>query len=479
MNVGHFSQSQIRTLQWIILAILAMVIAMVEAFRVVVQGIPITAALIELSLGLILGGGLIYLCFAVFLRGHERAVQLAEQIAAFNAVAVTTGQRLQLSEILNRSLEKVLQATGAEQGAIHLLDEPAQALQLAAWRGGGDGVGEAEQATVRIGEGPLGTVVRTGAPVVSTQESGDGPSQVRRTVSVPLQAKGNVLGTLQIVIRQPADFNDNRMTLLTAMASQIAVAVDNARLYAQMQAQAARHQQGQERVLRAVRLATAGELAGGVAHEINNPLAVILGTAQLMLQSPELPPNLLRDVELVINSAERIATIIRGFTELTQASNSHHGPVDVNQVVHAASQNFDERLRQDNISLWLELAPQISLVSGNPGQLEQVLRRLLTNAVEAVMSNGGAGWIRVTTQHLGAQVVIAVADSGLGIRPADLPRVFEPGFTTKVTAGTVRGIGLGLFTAQAIVQAHNGTIEVDSTPGEGTTFVIRLPALPE
>jgi signal transduction histidine kinase len=179
-----------------------------------------------------------------------------------------------------------------------------------------------------------------------------------------------------------------------------------------------------------------------------------------------------------VTNAERIGHITKGFAELTQASAAKRGPVDLNQVARAAAQDVEDALMRGNIVLQLDLAPDLPLVHGHPGQLQQVLRMLLTNAVEAIGA-GDEGWIRITTQHLNEEVVLAVSDSGPGIAPADLQRVFEPSFTTKITDGTVRGIGLGLFTAQAIIQAHDGTIEVESTTGEGTTFVIRLPVMAE
>lgn len=478
VNIGYHSRTQVRTLQQIIVVAVALAVLIAEAFKVVFLRASLLSALAEWSLVMLFIGGIIYLCFTIIYRVHERTVQQAEQIAALNAVAAAVSQSLQLSDVLDASLDKVLEATEAQGAVIHLLDEASQTLELAVRRGLVEGAVESRD-RMRVGEGAVRRVIQTGAPVVSTQEPGEGEAPVLKTAVVPLQAKGRIVGTLQVATNKPEAFSDDEMVFLTAMANHIAVAVDNARLYAHVQAQAVRRQNAQQQLLRAARLATAGELAVGVAHEINNPLAVIMGTAQLLMQSSELHPSLVQDAELIFSNAERIATITHGFTELTQTQTVDYGPVDVNQVVRAATQDLDERLQEHHVSLQLDLASPLPMVSGNPGQLQQVLHKLLTNAVEAVTANGDGGWIRVTTQHLGSQVAIAVLDSGPGIPPADLPRIFEPSFTTKVSSGTLRGVGLGLFTAQAIVQAHHGTIEVDSAPGEGTTFVIRLPAMPE
>ncbi len=473
-DVGYQTERQLRTLLWIILGAMAAAILLVEVFKMMTLGTPVSTAFLEWSLSLVLSATLVYLCFTVIYRIHRCTVQQAERVAALSAVALTASHSVQLSEVLNRALEKVRQVLEADYAAIYLVDESGHTLELAAWVGRGD---EGERASrVPADAGHLGSVIRGGSPVITTAAPGPGTIQPRKVAGVPLQARDGLLGALQ-VSSPSADFEDDQLTFLAAMASQIALAVDNARLRAQMEAQAVRHKQAQERLVRTAQLTTAGELAGGVAHEVNNPLAVILGTAQLILQRSDLPGDLRRDVELIASNAERIGQITKGFAELTRAWAAKRGPVDLNQVVRATAQGIEETLIQGNIALQLDLAPELPLIHGHTGQLQQVLRMLLTNAVEAMGTSGAGGSIRITTQHLGHEVIVAVSDSGPGIAPADLPRVFEPGFTTKVTGGTVRGIGLGLFTAQAIIQAHDGTIEVDSTLGEGTTFVIRLPAM--
>jgi signal transduction histidine kinase len=272
-------------------------------------------------------------------------------------------------------------------------------------------------------------------------------------------------------------FGEADIVSLSTVADQIAVAMQNARLYRRVQDQLRQLRAAQERLVHTTRLAMAGELAAGVAHEINNPLAVIIGTTQLLESAADLPAESLRDVRQVAESAQRIATIVRAFSEVAETVPGNYGPVDLNQVVRACSQRLEDQAQLAGVTLQMALDESLPLTRGNPSQLLQVFEGLCLNALEA-MSNDKirGGELCMTTARDVGGVVIRISDTGPGIRPEHLPRIFDPTFTTKIDRGTVRGVGLGLFTAQAVIQAHQGKIEVESSLGSGTTFSIWLPA---
>ncbi len=253
------------------------------------------------------------------------------------------------------------------------------------------------------------------------------------------------------------------------------------RLFKQTQEQLVTLQETQTQLLRSARMAAVGELADGVAHEINNPLTVVLGTVQLLLNKPALDTQLVSDLEIIEKEAQRIASIVRSFIDFTKPVSAEvHGPLDINNVVQEILLLLDGRLTNQNIHLIKQFSPNLRPVLGHGGQLRQTFYHIAINSLEAMSSIEAPPTghrLKVMTDMLPDRTVeIIIADTGSGIQKKDIERVFEAGFTTKVEEGTVRGLGMGLFIAYNIIQAHQGTIDVESAPGEGTVFRITLPA---
>jgi signal transduction histidine kinase len=211
-----------------------------------------------------------------------------------------------------------------------------------------------------------------------------------------------------------------------------------------------------------------------VAHEINNPLTGILGNAQLLLE--EAAPGADRE------PLERIEALARRCRDVTQSllrfsrqgAEPAREDVDLNRVVSDALAVFGAAAQADGIPVSAELAAPPPRVRGDAGHLAQVLLNLLSNARTACEARPGAG-ISVSTRREGGEAVVRVRDGGRGISPEHLPHVFEPFFTTKDRWASV---GLGLSVSYRIVADHGGRIEVESRPGEGAAFTVRLPAAP-
>jgi signal transduction histidine kinase len=230
----------------------------------------------------------------------------------------------------------------------------------------------------------------------------------------------------------------------------------------------------QARLAEEQKLAAIGRLGAGVAHEINNPLTGILGHAQLLLE--QAAPGADRE------PLERIEALARRCRDVTQSllRFSQQGPeparedVDLNRVVADALALFGGLAQAEGIPVTAELASPPPRVRGDPGHLAQVLLNLLANARTACEGRPGAG-IAVSTGRDGAEALLRVRDGGKGIAPEHLPHLFEPFFTTKDRWASV---GLGLSVSYRIVADHGGRIEVESRPGEGTAFTVRLPGVP-
>ncbi len=242
----------------------------------------------------------------------------------------------------------------------------------------------------------------------------------------------------------------------------------------------------QLKLLQADRLASVGTLAAGIAHEINNPLTYVMANLEVIARKalPEMAAlagsdgerdrvaQIAQMVEEARDGAERMRRIVRNVKTFARGDDAVDGPADVNEVLDAALQLVAHDLRQ-RARLVRDIAP-VPKVQANESRLGQVFLNLLVNALQA-LEEGAAGEVRVrVSAPADAVVVVEVIDSGEGISPEALPRIFDPFFTTKpVGVGT----GLGLFVCQGIVASMGGTLEIQSTLGEGTVARVRLRAV--
>ena len=230
-----------------------------------------------------------------------------------------------------------------------------------------------------------------------------------------------------------------------------------------------------------------GQLASGVAHDFNNILAVISGSAQLLLMDEKfLSAEGMEYVKQVINAAERAATLTRQLLIFGRKQEMQSKPVALNDVIENLAKMLERVIRED-IALECQYAARLPFIQGDPGMLEQVLLNLVVNARDA-MPNGGQLVIategtsvteacarRNPEARPGEFVCLTVSDTGAGITSEHMQRIFEPFFTTKEVG---KGTGLGLATVYSIVKQHQGWIEVSSRLGEGSTFKIFLPVVP-
>lgn len=214
-----------------------------------------------------------------------------------------------------------------------------------------------------------------------------------------------------------------------------------------------------------------GQLAGGVAHEINSPLAGILGFAQVMAREPGRSREDLEALRMIETAARRAARIVDSLLRFARAPAEHDwSSLDLGAVVEDAILLLSVQLRDGRIRIRNETARNELFVHGSSGEIHQVLLNLLRNASQAI--GDGAGEIRVRGENLPHQVTLSISDTGSGISPDILDRIFEPFFTTK-TAG--EGTGLGLSICYRIMENHGGSIEVESEVGRGSTFRLVFP----
>jgi PAS domain S-box-containing protein len=225
----------------------------------------------------------------------------------------------------------------------------------------------------------------------------------------------------------------------------------------------------ERQLLTAERLATAGQVAAGVAHEIGAPLTAISVAVDHMLQSRCNFCGGGEEMQVLLSQTDRIARLARRLVNLAKPAGLVFAPTSVNDVVEQATSLVQPQLGRHHIRLARELAPGLPALHADEAQLQQVLINLFLNAQRAMAETGGE--LRIATRAVRADLVeIVVADTGPGIAEADLPHVFTPFFSRS------GGTGLGLALAAQIVKSHRGTIDVASRAGHGATFTIHLPA---
>jgi signal transduction histidine kinase len=236
--------------------------------------------------------------------------------------------------------------------------------------------------------------------------------------------------------------------------------------------------ENQERLLQAVRLADVGQLAAGVAHEINTPLASMALRAESLLQSAQDPrllaidsfKNFPRYLKTIDEEIFRCKKIIGALLDFSRSRKPEVRITDLNALAERATELVDHQMRLKQVALSLRLDPDLRHIEADDGQIRQVLIALLMNALDATSAGGH---VVVETRAEGEQsVCLSVTDDGVGIPTENLPKIFSPFFTTKPLG---QGTGLGLAVCHGIVAAHGGEIRVDSEVGRGTHFAMVLP----
>ncbi|MHC4675546.1 MAG: sensor histidine kinase, partial [Planctomycetota bacterium] len=286
--------------------------------------------------------------------------------------------------------------------------------------------------------------------------------------SAEIVANGRQCGRIDIVYTEEkpdideGPFLKEERSLIDAVARQICLIIhrrqadeDKARLQNQL-----RH---------ADRLATIGQLAAGVAHELNEPLGNILGFAQLAQKQSDLPGQVADDLENIVTTSLHAREIVRKLMLFARQTPPQKTEVNLNTIVEDGMYFLESRCSKNGVEVIRKLSPQIPEITADPSQLNQVLVNLVVNAIQA-MPEGGT--LTISTNTSDNHVILSVQDNGIGMSEKMREQIFIPFFTTKdINEGT----GLGLPVVHGIINSHGGTISVESTPGQGTRFEISLP----
>ncbi|MGB8322635.1 MAG: ATP-binding protein, partial [Candidatus Acidiferrum sp.] len=289
---------------------------------------------------------------------------------------------------------------------------------------------------------------------------------------VTLWSKEKIVGGLGVGSRTAREFSAADISLLIAVGSQLASAVERNQLYEETRQAYENLRRAQEQLLHSEKLAAVGQLISGVAHELNNPLTAILGYSQLLGSSGQVGPQAISYSEKLYKQAQRTHRIVQNLLSFARQHKPERVPVRLNAIVEDTLALRDYDLRMSQIRVHLELATDLPQTAADPHQLQQVFLNLINNAVDAILETGGDGDLRVRSGVDGKNLFVEFTDSGTGVK--DASRVFDPFYTTKPVG---KGTGLGLSICYGIITEHGGTIQVRNETPSGATFRVELPLL--
>ena len=224
----------------------------------------------------------------------------------------------------------------------------------------------------------------------------------------------------------------------------------------------------------ASRLAAVGEMAAGVAHEINNPLTGVIGFSQMLLEKENVPEDIKADLKLIADGSQRVADIVKRLLIFARQTKPIRILADVNELIDNTLQLRDYVLKTSNIEVITRFDKELPLSMVDSGQMQQVFLNLIVNAEQAMKKANGKGTLTITTEKNGNFIRISFRDDGPGITKENIGRVFEPFFTTKDVG---EGTGLGLSLSRSIVLEHGGSMHVESKSGYGANFIVEIPII--
>jgi len=306
-------------------------------------------------------------------------------------------------------------------------------------------------------------------------------------ICVPLRDGGRVIGLMDIESSSKNAFGQNDFMAIESLAGILSSVVTNADQYQhsqntvrqlrqtqqELQTRIGAQLEAERKLIQAEKMAAVGEMAAGIAHELNNPLTTVTGFTELVLD--DLPENAQSrtDLDLVLQEARRARDVVRRLLDFSRRSESERTRIDLNELMDDVLSLTKHLMHTSGVQLDVALGKKLPWVSVDRNQIKQVFLNLFHNALQAMPSGGNMTIRTGTRQRSGRKWVFAsIADTGKGISPEHREKIFEPFFTTRSSQG---GTGLGLSVTYGIISDHGGEIEVESTIDTGTTFTVWLP----
>jgi PAS domain S-box-containing protein len=436
-------------------------------------------------------------------RLHEEAVRRGVNLDALLGATRTILADLDLPGLLERIVAEGARIAGTPHVKVRLLDEERKLLRLAATVG--TPMSSGQEGSLSLGYSAR--VVQSGRPLFVPDTQADPENAfrerdramgIRTYLGLPLLARGEVRGVLSFNTTDERRYTEEEMAFLASFADQAALAIENARLFSELTDSYQRIQRAQAELLRAEKLRSLGRMAAGIAHDLNNMLAAVMGQAEL-LRLRATDPGVHEGLTTLLTAATDGAHVVRRLQDFArQRTKSPLSPCNLPELVRQALDLTRPRWKDEQDRRGTSVAIEVTMercppVLGHPSEIREVILNLILNALDA-MPQGGALAFRgrmveaspgreeeevppapSTTRPAGRSaswVELAISDTGIGMSEEIRQRIFDPFFTTK----GVQGTGLGLSVAYGIMERHGGSIDVRSAPEAGTTFLLRFQA---
>jgi PAS domain S-box-containing protein len=410
-------------------------------------------------------------------RAEHQIRRRNRELMVLNSIAETLSYTLDLGESVQRTLRQMLELFELDIASLYLLDKDDATIRRVAAVGHRSTLAKTSSVLTL----PTGLVQQLrsthatflsvqGLPLPSVVREIQDREGIKSAYVVTLWSKEKIIGGLVVGSRNLKEFSVADISLLTAVASQVASAVDRSRLYEETRQAYENLRRTQEQLVHSEKLAAVGQLISGVAHELNNPLTAILGYSQLLSSSGEVGSQALGYSDKLYKQALRTHRIVQNLLSFARQHKPERVPVRLNAIIEDTLALRDYDLRMSHIHVHLDLAEDLPEIPADPHQLQQVFLNLINNAVDAILESGSQGDLQVYSGRELERVFVEFVDSGPGVK--DPSRVFDPFYTTKPVG---KGTGLGLSICYGIVTEHGGSIQVKNVPGKGASFRIELP----
>jgi two-component system NtrC family sensor kinase len=413
----------------------------------------------------------------------EDLAQRARELAALDNASRALTSSLELKQVLATIIQEIQDLLKADRAAVLLRDATSDDLVFAA--AAGENSEKLIGTRLPISHGIAGWVARERQSAL-VQEAYQDPRfwgsadartgyLTRSIVAVPIKYRGAVWGVIEAINKRDGVFDERDRDMLESLAGSAAIALENARLYQAEREQTHRLKESQTRLIHAEKMSALGRLAASLTHEINNPLQALrsgLTLIQAEVTEGTDPAEVVRDLQLIDQEVKRISDLMLRLREFSRPVRLETHPIDLHALLETILNLTGKQMQRHQVRVKIERDPSLPVMMASPDQLTQVFMNLVLNAIDA-MPDGGLLTISTVVDRAHADfpvVCIAVTDTGVGIPPEVLPRVFEPFYTSKKD-----GTGLGLAISFEIVKSLGGEITVASQPGAGATFTVVLP----
>lgn len=402
------------------------------------------------------------------------------ELSALLKSSALINSSLQTGDVLNFAMKAAEDFMEIEASSVYELDTERGDIIVRLARGEKGGFLQSRR--LKLGEGIAGWVIQNGKPMIvedvhkearfSDRFDKETGFTTRSLICLPLTIRGKTTGALQVINKKNGNpFTEEDTELLTALAQQIAVALDNAKLYQRLQENfeftAEELKIAQKKLIRSERSAAIANLVQGVAHEVRNPIMSIGGFAARMKADLDKDSKLQKYLDIILSETSRLEKLVRDVKEIAEMQTVYLQPTNVNNLLSKVMEDFAPIISRQSIHLEIDIDADLPTINLDQVQISRALKNIMQNSIEALPT---AGTLKLKAQAVDSYIRIVVEDSGVGIDEDKLDSVLDPFVTSKTM-----GAGLGLTMVYQIVINHQGEIDIRSGGGKGTIVTLELP----